>query len=101
MRADLQLAIDSRDTTLFGVGALPKRGVPVRPETIAEALELAGAQRQIAEALRREAMQSLDAWMGVALEMGMPLAQVAKLAGVTRATVYARQRGAGGQHYTG
>lgn len=48
-----------------------------------------GSRRAAAEAARAEAMDDLTRLVRTAVDDGVPVAEVARLAGVTRATVYA------------
>jgi len=91
MRADLQQAIDSRDTDLFGVAVEPELGVPLHPESIERGLQEAWARRELAERLRADAMAELDAWVRAALDAGWDVTRVAALGGISRQTIYARQ----------
>lgn len=91
MRPDLQLAIDSRDTDLFGAAAEPKPGVPLHPDSIERGLQEAWARRELAERLRADAMAELDAWVRAALDAGWEVTRIAELGGISRQTIYARR----------
>ncbi len=95
--ARIQALIDTRDGSLFDGGTQPKGGVPLHPDSIAEGLALAGAQRELAGILRAEAMADLAAWIAAADRHGMPRAAIARTAGVSRTTVYAVLDGGGGR----
>jgi hypothetical protein len=92
--AEIEQAVEVRDTGLFGVGSSPEgRSGPLHPEAIETGLIEAGGRRALAERLRADAMVDLVAWMAVARKRKMPIAQIARLAGVTRQTVYDLTRG--------
>lgn len=92
MREEMQAAIDARDCDLFAGSSQPKAGVPLHPESIEDGLALAGAQRLLAERLRADAIADLDAWIEAAIDAGMPIAQIARHASISRETIYARRR---------
>lgn len=48
----------------------------------------AGAKRAQAETLRAQAMAELAIWVRAGKEQGLPIAEIARLAGLTRQTVY-------------
>lgn len=88
---DLRRAVEQRDFSIYGsIG--PAFALPLTADEIADGLELAGARRQLAEELRAEAMTEVDEWIEVAIDAGMPIAQIARLAGISRETIYARRR---------
>lgn len=87
--AQAEAAVDARDVTIFGVGSSPESKGLLHPESIETGLIEAGGRRALAERLRADAMADLAAWLAAARRDGMPIARIARLAGVTRPTVYA------------
>lgn len=87
------LAVETRDTSIFAARRAPG-GTHVSPESCRDGLREAGARRQLAEILRAEAMLDLTDWIAAA-HQHMSIVEIARLAGVSRVTVYEalRQRG--------
>lgn len=88
IQADLAAAVEHRDTEIFGVGGAPGDG-PVLPENTRVGLVESGARRQLAKRLGADASMDAAAWTRVAYQAGLSVAEIARLAGATRATVYA------------
>lgn len=90
LRAQLEHAVEARDTGLFDVGSSPEhKARPLHPDSILTGLLEAGARRQLAQRLEADATSDLTAWVRAAHEAGWEIKQIAELAGVTRATIYA------------
>ena len=82
-------AVATRDVDVFATGtsAVHKRAA-LTPGHCREGLTEAGTRRALAERLRAEAMLDLSGWIKAAAGVGMDKSEVARLAGVTRQTVY-------------
>lgn len=61
----------------------------IHPEDIMAGLREAGLRRAQAERDRAEAMLDITSWAVKAQDAGLSIADVARIAGVTRPTVYA------------
>lgn len=81
------LAVEARDVSIFDVGSSPV-AKHVSPDSCRDGLREAGARRQLAERLRNDAMLDLADWITVARTHGLEVTEIARLAGVTRQTVY-------------
>lgn len=79
--------VTARDTSVFDTGTSPvsKR---VSADDCRAGLAEASVRRQVAEALRADAMLDLTDWIRAAHAHGIAIAEIARLAGVTRQTVY-------------
>lgn len=69
--------------------AVPGEGAAVHVDDARRALTLVGERRAAGERIRAEAMVDLAAWARAAIAAGVTVAEVARLAGVSRVTVYA------------
>lgn len=74
------------------LSGLPREDHPVHPEDARAALGEIGQVRAAGERIRAEAMLGLAAWAGPARRAGISVAEIARLAGVTRVTVYEQLR---------
>lgn len=63
------------------------------PDSCRMALSAIRERRAASERVRAEAMLDLAVWARSAVDAGVSVVEVAQLAGVTRATVYAAMRG--------
>lgn len=88
MRGDLELSIAARDTSIFGIEAAPKTGVVSHVDDVRAALELGAAQRELATTLHRDATAALIEWVRAADEVIDDRSEIARLAGVSRVTLY-------------
>lgn len=61
----------------------------VDPATARAELEAIGERRAAGEHVRAAAMLDLEQWAAAALEAGLTRVEIARLAGVSRTTVYA------------
>jgi hypothetical protein len=86
--AQRALILTSRDVAIFGVGTSPI-GKALTVESIEVGLVEAGTRRALAEALLTDAMIDIGDWVRAADTAGLPRARIARLAGVSRPTVYA------------
>lgn len=68
---------------------IPTDGLPVDPDDARQALTRIGERRAAGERIRAEAMLDLARWAPAAQAAGVSVAEIARLAGVTRVTVYA------------
>jgi pyocin large subunit-like protein len=81
-------AVEERDLGIFEVGSSPTAKI-VLPDSARQGIAEAGARRALAEHLRAEAMIDLADWVRAGREVGLTISEMARLAGVTRVTVYA------------
>lgn len=76
-----------RDTGVFD-GATSPTAKRVTADQCREGLREAGLRRHVADRLRADAMADLADWMTAARAAGIPITEIAALAGTTRQTVY-------------
>ena len=81
-------AVEERDVGIFSVGSSPIAKT-VLPDSARQGIAEAGARRALAERLRAEAMIDLADWVRAGRGVGLTISEMARLAGVTRVTVYA------------
>lgn len=62
---------------------------PTHPDTVREALAEAGERRSTAERDRASAMVDTETWLRRGHEIGLPIAEMARITGLTRPTIYA------------
>lgn len=87
LRAELDLALAALDPTLLDRAGSP-RGI-LDGEHVRRGLLEAGAARELCERLRSHAMADLGEWIVAAERERVPIAEIARLARLARATVYA------------
>lgn len=80
--------IAARDVDVFDTGTSPAGKKSLTPEHCRDGLAEAGTRRALAERLRAEAMLDLSDWIRAAVDAGLDKSEIARLAGVTRQTVY-------------
>ncbi len=81
-------AVEERDRGIFEGGSSPTAKT-VLPDSARQGIAEAGARRALAEQLRAEAMIDLADWCRAGRRAGLTISEMARLARVTRVTVYA------------
>jgi hypothetical protein len=64
------------------------RAIPAHPDDVREGLREAAQRKSDAELARADAMLDIGAWLLAGEESGLTVTELARLAGVTRQTVY-------------
>lgn len=80
-------AVEDRDTSIFDAGSWPA-SKHVTADDCRDGLREACARRTLAEALRADAMADIATWAAAGQHAGLAIAEIARLGGVTRQTVY-------------
>jgi DNA-binding transcriptional ArsR family regulator len=84
-------AVEERDLGIFEVGSSPVAKT-VLPDSARQGIAEAAARRALADRLRAEAMLDLADWLRAGHDAGLTVAEMARIAGLSRPTVYALLR---------
>lgn len=86
LRAEMEDAINRRDTEMFGVGG-PPGDAPQHPRSPRVGLIESGARRRLADALKADASADLAAWCRAAVEAGLTKVEISELSGASRTAI--------------
>jgi len=91
--SSIYLAIVNAAEAQMPPSSLPDPGgTVVEPDTIRQELQWCSDRRAAGERIRAEAMHDLAGWLQHGKRAGLDIKEMARLAGVTRQTVYALLR---------